>query len=215
METKLDKRIIVAIGGVYKDILRSKSEKASEHGTLSKTLRNLRGMDAFLKKLLAVENTRFKIMPPHMLGGALILSRIVFFNLPFDPYVARGEDHAYAWDLKNHLGKNRIAIRDNYFVVAHQKAKVSKKQIGANVLRDIFRFVYSGAKTGISFIPLFIVRWGLASLIQLFLDPSEYAQCNNELLALMFFAPRFAKENASKYRQNFKTWNNLLNQSRI
>ena len=149
-----------------------------------------------------------------MLGGALILGKKAFYKLPFDPYVARGEDHAYAWDLRSYLVKNGIAVRDNYFLIGHQKEEISQKQTEINVLRDIFRFVYSRAKTGESFIPLFTFRWMVASLVQLFLNPSRHRQWSNELWALIFLAPRFAKENTHKFKQNHQAWSSFLRQSK-
>ncbi len=210
MERKVNQKQIVATAGIYKDLSTSRPQKNSDHRISAKIIRILRGMDAFLRKSLAVEKARFKIMPPHMLGGALILSKRVFCSLPFDPYVARGEDHTFAWDLKGYLARNEVAICDNQFIVGHKREEISPKQADLNVLRDIFRFVYIQTKTGRSFIPLFTVRWTLASLTQLFLNPLKYTQRKKELSALVYLAPRFAKENAHKFKQNLKAWNNFL-----
>jgi len=214
IETKLNQRRIVAVAGLYKDLLVCKQKKTFEHRISKKALRILRGMDAFLRKSFVAGKARFEIMPPHMLGGALILSKKIFYVLPFDPWVARGEDHAYALDLKSFLDKNEIGIRDNHFIVGHQREN-SQKHIYIDVLRDIFRFVYSHAKTGRSFITLFIVRWAFTSLINLSLNPSNHKQYKNELWALLFVAPKFAKENACKFRQNIKAWESFLVQLKI
>jgi len=214
IETKLNQRRIVAVAGLYKDLLVCKQKKTFEHRISKKALRILRGMDAFLRKSFVAGKARFEIMPPHMLGGALILSKKIFYVLPFDPWVARGEDHAYALDLKSFLDKNEIGIRDNHFIVGHQREN-SQKHIYIDVLRDIFRFAYSHAKTGRSFITLFIVRWAFTFLINLSLNPSNHKQYKNELWALLFVAPKFAKENACKFRQNIKAWENFLDQSKI
>lgn len=213
VETKLNQKNIVAVSGLYKDLLKFEQKESSEHRISKKIVRILRGMDVFLRKSFMVEKERFKIMPPHMLGGALILSKKVFHIVPFDPYVARGEDHAYALDLKSFLGENEIAIRDNHFIVGHRK-EFSQNHTNTNVLRDIFRFVYSHAKTGHSFIPLFVFRWLFASIIQLFLHPSKHKQYKNELWALLFLAPKFAKENACKFRQNVAAWKGFVDQSK-
>lgn len=213
-QTKLDQKKIVAVSGLYKDLLPYKQPKTSEQRISKKALEILRGMDAFLRKCFVVRKERFQIMPPHMLGGALILSRKAFHILPFDPYVPRGEDHAYALDLKSFLDKNEIVIRDNHFIVGHQRENSSKHEY-INVLRDIFRFVYSHAKTGCSFIPLFMVRWTITSLINLVLNPSNYKHCKSELWALLFIAPKFAKENARKFRQNIRAWKSFLDQSKV
>ncbi len=214
MGTKIDQKTIVAITGLYKDLVVFEQKKLSQHQISRQLVRTLRGMDAFLRKSFMVETERFKIMPPHMLGGALILSKEVFHIIPFDPYVARGEDHAYALDLKSFLGENEIAIRDKHFIVGHQR-EISQNHTQTNVLRDIFRFVYSHAKTGHSFIPLFIFRWLFASIVQLFLNPPKYKQSKNELWALLFLAPRFAKENACRFRRNITAWKSFLDQSTI
>lgn len=150
---------------------------------------------------------------PHILGGALILSKKIFYVLPFDPYVAGGEDHAYALDLKWVLDKNEIVVRDNHFIVGHRR-ETSQKHTDMNVLRDIFRFLYSHAKTRRSFITLLTVRWSFTSLISLFLNPSNYKQYKNELWTLLFVAPRFLKENASKFRRSIKAWSSFLHQLR-
>lgn len=213
MGTKINQKIILAVSGLYKDLLKFEQKESSEHHISKKIVRTLRGMDAFLRKSFMVKKERFKIMPPHMLGGALILSKKVFHVVPFDPYVARGEDHAYALDLKSFLGENEIAIRDNHFIVDHRR-EFSQNHTNTNVLRDIFRFVYSHAKTGHSFITLFVFRWLFASIIQLFLNPSKHKQYKNELWALLFLAPKFAKENAYKFRQNVAAWKGFVDQSK-
>jgi glycosyltransferase involved in cell wall biosynthesis len=216
IEAKINGRKIVALAGIYKEISVFKPKVvAFEGSTLRRVLEVMRGMDAFLRRSLAVQKERFNLMPPHMLGGALLLNNRVFRNLPFDPYIARGEDHAYARDIRSLLDKNEIAVRDNQFAVGHEKAEISKNHEEMNVLRDIFRFVYLHAKTGQWSIPLFIARWSLVFIIQVFLNPSEYVQCKNQLLALIFYAPRFAKENACKFRLNLKAWTTFLSQSQI
>lgn len=215
LKTKLNQREIVAIAGIYEDIMLFKVKETPEGRISSKILGILRGMDAFLRRSYGIEKARFKTMPSHMLGGALILSNNVFFGLPFDPFVARGEDHAYALDLKYYLGKNDVAIRDNRFVVGHQRDETAQKYTDVNVLRDIFRFVYVQAKTCRSFMTLFILRWLLASLIDLFLNPSKHMQRRKELKALLFVAPKFSKDNCRKFRQDFKAWSKFLRQTKI
>ena len=205
--TKLGQKTIVAVSGLYKDIPVSK-QKAEK--ILEKIVGVLRGMDSFLRKSFKVESDkRFAVMPPHMLGGALILSREVFCSIPFDPYVARGEDHAYALDLKKFLGEGKVAVRDNYFVVGHFKEEEPKKD-NVNVLRDIFRFVYMRVKTGQAFIPFFTLRWLCLSLFRLFTNPLQCKNQLNELLTLLLLAPKFAKSNAYKYRANIKAWRKFL-----
>lgn len=203
MEMQLNGKKIVAVSGIYKEIMTFKQK--NENQTSYKMVKILRGMDTFLRKTLMVEEKRFGMMPPHMLGGALILSKRVFHVLPFDPYVARGEDHAYALDLKSVLGVNEIAVRDKCFVVGHCR-EVSQTKTNINVLRDIFRFIYVHVKTGCSFIPFLTLRWLLATFIQLLLDPSKYNRFKNELWALLFLAPKFAKDHAHKFRQNITAW---------
>ncbi len=213
--TRLNQKKVVAVAGIYRDLPGLVPDTVSKKQIGSKTVRMLRGMETFLRKSLAVENARFTPMPHHMLGGALMLSKNVFRKIPFDPFVARGEDHAYAWDLRDYINKDEIAIRDNHFVVGHQKAVLSQEKSEMNVLRDIFRFVYIKAKTGRSFIPFFTVRSMLASLIELFAGRSDYGQCKNELKSLLFLAPRFAKENSDTFRRYLSVWSSFLTQSRI
>jgi len=213
---KLNQKRIVAVAGLYRDIF---IRLPSEDKSLKKILSILRGMDKFIKKSFLVEKTRFKTMPPHILGGALILQKRAFSVIPFDPYIARGEDHSYALDLKGFLAKDEIAVRDSHFIIGHQKCHSEsayvQKRSELNVLRDIFRFAYARTKTGHSFIALFQVRWALASLCNLFLNPSNYKKYKRELLALLFIAPKYAKEKGSKFRQHIKAWNKFLCQSEM
>ena len=211
----LNQKSIVAVSGLYKELLVYEQKKSFEQLISENMIRILRGMDAFLRKSFMVGKERFKTMPSHMLGGALILSKKVFHTVPFDPYVARGEDHAYALDLRTFLGENEIAIRDSHFIVGHQKEFSENNVNNLNVLRDTFRFLYSHAKTGCSFIPFFIFRWLFASVLQLFLNPTAYKQCKNELSVLLFLAPRFAREKANKFRQNITAWKSFVDQSTI
>lgn len=126
IDTQLNGKKIVAVSGIYKENMTF--EQKDENQIVYKMVRILQGMDTFLRKTLMVEEKRFKIMPPHMLGGALILSKKLFHILPFDPYVARGEDHAYALDLKSFLDRNEIAVRDNYFMVGHYRENEDKSE---------------------------------------------------------------------------------------
>ncbi len=206
LQTTLDQRNVVASSGLYKALEQSPSE-----GPFSeRVLQIIRGMDTFLETAFAVGRTRFEVMPPHILGGVLILSKSVFFTLPFDPYVARGEDHAFALDLKALVGEDAIYVRDNRFIVGHRKAILGSYDAHMNMLRDIFRFVYIRGKTGCTFIPFFAVRWAFASLIKLFLDFKSYNRCRHELQALLLIAPRFAKKNAHKFWRNLPAWNGFL-----
>lgn len=215
IEAKLDEKTIVAVAGLYKDLF---AHPLLEVGSSKRILGILRGMDEFIKKSFAVGEARFKTMPPHILGGALILHRRAFSIIPFDPYTARGEDHSYALDLKRYLAKDEIAIRDTKFVIGHQKqhfGSASAQKHELDVLRDIFRFVYTHAKTGYSFITLFLVRWMLVSLCSLLLNPSNYRQHKSELLALLFAAPKYARKNNCRFRRGIKAWNKFLHGSTI
>lgn len=203
----LHKKRVEAVSGLYRAFSISPRPRKR---IWEKVIDILRGMDAFLRKSFELKVSRFETMPPHMLGGTLILSKKVLHELPFDPYVARGEDHAYSLDLKRLLRRKQVAIRDNHFVVGHTRQRTTRKGEDVNGLRDIFRFIYIRAKTGFSFIPFFVLRWSLASLVKLFLNPSSFAQCKNELWALLFGAPRFAKENGSKFGQSIKAWGEFL-----
>ena len=214
MQKRLEQRNIVAMAGNYRNLLESEAGKASGIGILEKSVRILRGMDAFLKQSLAIGTSRFTMMPPHMLGGALVLSKRVFSKLPFDPYVARGEDHAYAWDLRALICEKEVIIRDNHFLIGHRRGEVSSEREETNMLRDVFRFVYMHAKLGRSFISFFMVRWTLASLIRCFFNPSKYTRSRRELLALVFLAPRFAEENSTGFRRNLRVWADFLSQSK-
>lgn len=211
--TELNQRRIAAVAGIYRNLPAFEPMNVSKQQVGDKALRIFRGIDAFLRKSLAIEKARFTLMPPHMLGGALILGKSVFHKIPFDPFVARGEDHAYALDLRYYIGGDEIVIRDNHFVVGHQREAISQEKSEMNVLRDIFRFVYIKAKTGRSFISFFTARSMLASLIMLFVRPSDHRHCENELKSLLLLAPRFARENGDAFRRCYRAWHNFLHQS--
>ncbi|MGD8545663.1 MAG: glycosyltransferase family A protein, partial [Candidatus Bathyarchaeota archaeon] len=210
-EAKINQKRIIAISGIYKNLSLRFSSERTRAQSLKKIQSILRGMDTFIRESFLTGEARFRIMPPHMLGGALILHKKSFSLIPFDPYIARGEDHSYALDLKRFFGEDEIAVRDERFIIGHQKEHSKSSSVQRftelNVLRDIFRFVYIRVKTGISFITLFMVRWTLTSLCNLFLNPSNYKQYKIELLALLFVAPKYAKENGSKFRRGIKAWN--------
>jgi glycosyltransferase involved in cell wall biosynthesis len=208
LHTTLNRKRVLASSGLYRD---PEQSHYAPHFS-EKVLRTIRGMDTFLKKAFAVGRARFEIMPPHLLGGVLILSKSVFSTLPFDPYVARGEDHAYALDLKSLLSEDAIYVRDNHFIVGHRKRALNPVDAKMNTLRDIFRFVYIRRKTGRAFISFFAIRWVFASLISLFLSVRSCKQCRRELWALLFTAPRFAKINAHKFRRDLPAWNGFLRQ---
>jgi glycosyltransferase involved in cell wall biosynthesis len=208
LHTTLGRKSVLASSGVYKDF----GQLPSEPNFPEKVLQILRGMDAFLQKAFARGNIRFEIMPPHILGGVLMLHKRVFSTLPFDPYVARGEDHAYALDLKQLLGEDEIYVRDNHFTIGHRKAVLDRAKANLNTLRDTFRFVYVRRKTGRNFIPCFGVRWALASLTSVFLNLKNHKRCRNELVALLFIAPRFARRNAHKFGRGLPAWNSFLRQ---
>lgn len=204
---RLNQKTIVAISGLYKDIFVHKKEREKISEKIAKILR---GMVFFLWKSFKTERkSRFVVMPSHMLGGTLILSSEVFTNIPFDPYVARGEDHAYALDLKFFLRKKHMAIRDNGFIIGHFKGENQEKN-NINVLRDTFRFIYMHAKTGRSFISFFTLRWLCASMIELIVNPWRYKECLKELQVLLFLAPKYAKKNRNKFRSNVRAWKKLI-----
>jgi len=216
IESELNLKEIVAVAGLYKDL---SARLFSEYTNLGKISGILRGMDKFVKESFSVGKARFNMMPPHILGGALILHKKAFSVIPFDPYVPRGEDHSYALDLKRFLAEDKTAIRDSYFIIGHQKEHSKKphtqKRKELNVLRDTFRFAYIRTKTGLSFITLFLIRWTLTSLCSLLLDPSNYKRYKRELLALLFTAPKYAKENGSKFTGSIKAWNSFLSQLKM
>jgi glycosyltransferase involved in cell wall biosynthesis len=202
---------IIAVSGLYED-LSLLHVKVGHPNERHRSASVLSGMSSFLKRsFLTEQQQRLTFMPHHMLGGTLILSKKVFVSLPFDPFIPRGEDHAYCVDLKVRCGKNFLIVRDNEFVVQHSSnLKNSEDVQNKNAMRDIFRFVYLRFKTGKNFIPLFNVRWASDILLHAFLRPSDARQRLLELWSLLVLARIYGRKNARKYNQLVKAWNHFL-----
>jgi hypothetical protein len=218
-ELKLLKRsfrgkVIVAIGGIYEESGLTSFAIEGKKTTLSRAISMLQGMDGFLKKSLATGEDRLSLKPTHLLGGALILSKAVFYSLPFDPFVPRGEDHTYALDLATLLKvrkRKETFVRDRCFVVGH--IAKSGEQTHLNYLRDVFRFMYCRAKTGRSFIRFLVIRWTMVSLLKTLrrsMPVHAWKEAGRELSTLVVGAPCFAKLNALKFKQNLSAWKTFL-----
>ncbi len=210
----LDGKEIVAVSGLYEGLrLHGRGERHiyGEPGPTS----ILTGMSSFLRRsFLADQEERLAVMPYHMLGGALILSEKVFSELPFDPFIPRGEDHAYCVDLKNLFGRDFAIVRDNRFIVEHARYLDEHPNLQeTNTLRDIFRFVYLRFKIGHFFIPYFTTRWFLNAVLHMFLDTPKSRQRILELSALLFQARDYARRNAGKYPRIAETWESFLRRS--
>jgi len=208
---KIDGKEIVAVSGLYEDLSLYIRKRRHHYEELAPTS-ILTGMNSFLKRsFLTDQQQRFVLMPYHTLGGALILSKRVFVSLPFDPFIPRGEDHAYCVDLKYRYGRDFAIVRDNLFVVQHDKhLETSRNLQEINTLRDIFRFVYLRFKVGQYFIPYFAMRWALNAIIHMFLETPKSKQRILELWALLFLARNYAKRNADKYSEIMEAWESFL-----
>jgi len=207
---KIDGKELVAISGLYEDLsLYMRKKRHCEELTPTSILT---GMNSFLKRsFLTGQEQRLALMPYHTLGGALILSKKVFLSLPFDPFVPRGEDHAYCVDLKDRYGRDFAIARDNLFVVQHDKhLEASRTPQEINTLRDIFRFVYLRFKVGHYFIPYFTIRWALNATFHMFLEAPKSKQRILELWALLFLSRNYAKRNADKYSEIMEAWESFL-----
>ncbi len=207
---KIDGKELVAISGLYED-LSLYMQKRRHYEELTPTS-ILTGMNSFLKRsFLTNQEQRLALTPYHTLGGALILSKKVFLSLPFDPFVPRGEDHAYCVDLKDRYGRDFAFARDNLFVVQHdKKLETSRTPQEINALRDIFRFVYLRFKVGHYFIPHFTIRWALNAAVHMFLEAPKSKQRFLELWALLFFSRNYAKRNSDKYPEIREAWESFL-----
>lgn len=207
---KIDGKELVAISGLYEDLsLYMRKRRHYEELTPTSILT---GMNSFLKRsFLTGQEQRLALTPYHTLGGALILSKKVFLSLPFDPFVPRGEDHAYCVDLKDRYGRDFAFARDNLFVVQHDKnLETSRTLQEINALRDIFRFVYLRFKVGHYFIPYFTIRWALNAAVHMFLEAPKSKQRFFELWALLFLARNYSKRNAGKYSEIMEAWESFL-----
>jgi len=208
---RLDGKEIIAVSGLYEDLALSKRKSRHRYEELAPTS-ILTGMSSFLKRsFLTDQQQRLTLMPHHTLGGALVLSRKVFMSLPFDPFIPRGEDHAYCVDLKQRCGRGFTIVRDNQFVVQHgSQPKVSPNRQETNTLRDIFRFVYLQFKVGEHFIPYLTIRWATSAIIHMLLEAPKSRRRFIELWTLLFLARSFAKRNAGKYSETVKAWRSFL-----
>jgi glycosyltransferase involved in cell wall biosynthesis len=207
---KIDGKEIVAVSGLYEDL--SLYTPRREHPYEEPTPTSiLTGMKSFLERsFLTNQQQRLTLMPYHTLGGALILSKRVFVSLPFDPFIPRGEDHAYCIDLKDRYGRDFAIVRDNLFLVQHDKKRTPENLQEINTLRDIFRFVYLRLKVGHHFIPYFTIRWAMNAVTQMFLQPSKSKHRILELCSLLFLARIYAKRNVDEYSETVKAWESFL-----
>jgi hypothetical protein len=207
---KIANKEIFAVSGLYKELSLALSRNMYPYGRQTPTS-ILTGMRSFLhRSFLTQQEQRLVLMPYHALGGALILSKKVALSLPFDPFIPRGEDHAYCVDLKARCGEKYALVRDNFFVVQHRSTVRSRDLQEVNVLRDMFRFIYLRFKVKHAFIPYFTLRWGLTSLISMLLKPWNGKQYLRELWVLLFQARIFAKRNAHKFVSLPKAWKVFL-----
>jgi glycosyltransferase involved in cell wall biosynthesis len=209
---KVNGKEIVAVCGLYEDLALSTRKRRHPYEELTATS-ILTGISSFLKRsFLTDQEQRLTIMPYHVLGGALILSKKVFLSLPFDPFIPRGEDHAFCLDFKARYGRDLAIVRDNLFIVQHNSnVEESRNLEEINALRDIYRFVYLRFKVGQSFIPYFTIRRALNALIHMSLEPSKGKQRLFELWTLLFPARIYAKRKANRYSEIAKTWEFFLN----
>jgi glycosyltransferase involved in cell wall biosynthesis len=208
---KVDGKDIVAVSGLYEDLALSRRKGRHPYEKLTATS-ILTGMNSFLKRsFLTDQEQRLTVMPYHVLGGALILSKKVFLSLPFDPFIPRGEDHAFCLDFKARYSKDLAIVRDNLFIVQHNSNAVGSRNLEEiNALRDIYRFVYLRFKVGQSFIPFFTIRRALNALIHMSLEPSKGMQRLFELWTLFLLARIYAKRKANSYYEIAKTWEFFL-----
>ncbi|NIP66641.1 hypothetical protein GWN63_00875 [Candidatus Bathyarchaeota archaeon] len=210
---RMEGKEIVAVSGLYQDLSLYNGDRTHRYQKPTPTA-ILTGMKTFLKcSFLTQQEQRLAIMPSHILGGALILSDKVFLRLPFDPFIPRGEDHAYLIDFKARFTRDFTMVRDNLFVVQHDPPSIKPRRLQEkNILRDIFRFIYLRFKVDQCPIPFFTTRWALKSLVGMFLEPSN-SECRLlQLWALLFLARLYAKRNAHKYSNIVVAWRFFLEQ---
>ncbi|MCX8006707.1 MAG: hypothetical protein N3B11_01135 [Coriobacteriia bacterium] len=97
--------------------------------------------DAFTEALAAVGRPP-RITPSTVaMGGCLAIHRDLYCTVPFDPWVARGEDIDYVINVRMHGGD---VFLDGEWSVIHQPPRVPSE---AEAFRqDVFRFVYEHRK---------------------------------------------------------------------
>ena len=72
------------------------------------------------------------------LGGNMVINRELFYNVPFDPYISRGEDSDYLMNAK-HSGYQ--FLMDKELVITHLPPK-RLAPYWRKLRRDIYRFIY-------------------------------------------------------------------------
>ncbi|MBR9690232.1 hypothetical protein GOV08_00960 [Candidatus Woesearchaeota archaeon] len=79
------------------------------------------------------------------LGGNMILNKELFSNVPFDPYITRGEDIDYLMNAK-HFGYQ--FLMDNQLKITHKPPK-RITPYWTKLRRDIYRFIYLREKLNV------------------------------------------------------------------
>ncbi|MBR9675511.1 hypothetical protein GOV05_00725 [Candidatus Woesearchaeota archaeon] len=75
---------------------------------------------------------------PIALGGNMVMNKELFLNVPFDPYITRGEDIDYLMNAK-HFGYQ--FLMDNQLKITHKPPK-RITPYWTKMRRDIYRFIY-------------------------------------------------------------------------
>lgn len=79
---------------------------------------------------------------PFVFGGNMVIHRELFMNIPFDPYIRRGEDISYLYDAKNEGYKFPL---DRELSIKHLPPETSISEY-IKIREDIYRFVYMRQK---------------------------------------------------------------------
>lgn len=87
-------------------------------------------------------------------GGNIVIHRVLFTHIPFDPYIPRGEDIDYIMTCRMH---GRRFWWDNELFVYHSPPVQLRRSPCAMLRTDIVRFIYSREKINAA------LRWGLPS----------------------------------------------------
>lgn len=180
------------------------------------------------KALKKAIHKKFRFNPSSVaFGGLMVINKQLFCNVPFDPYITRGEDIDYVINAK-HFGYQ--FLMDTEFTIKHLPPKSTIKS-WSKIRRDIYRFIYEREKLQhlkidkreIEPYPGEFLRNDLINKI--IKTNVNYAKCllnENKLVDSIEFlknateilenAKTYAKKNAKKYLRFQKDWVKFVKQ---
>lgn len=161
---------------------------------------------------------------PFALGGASVLHRKMFVQVPYDPWIVRGEDIDLV--LNARLFGFEFLL-DNSLAIYHIKTGVTKKRAWSILRQDILRFDYMRTKVKCmkrkdilpNFMPYpghFLVRnrttgFILANLLHILFFPNDTRHYLQNIVVALIRSKKLALEHCNHYQTFQKKWKYLMN----